>query len=155
LTAVALLLATIVGGGVFTVDHRKEDWRSIAATVSRLPDQRRLLLFVSADGQLPFDYYYRLRPNEVETGLPAGFFDVDPPRTMLRVKSSSNLDVIAGWAREYPEIDLIQSHQWFADPDGSVLNRLQSEMKLAPEPIPDDGSDPQVTVYRFVPNSPK
>ncbi|HLL90727.1 MAG TPA: glycosyltransferase family 39 protein, partial [Tepidisphaeraceae bacterium] len=126
-----------------------EDWRGAYQYVASLdPTPRRLVAFVANEGELPFTYYAeqanptpaqpthdrRGRPTERHpptfgpaahrgfrrTGVPAGFFDLDPPQTIRRVLSDNDLAplVSATAGRSVTEVVLILSHDAFADPDG-------------------------------------
>ena len=125
---IAILL--LIAGAAFTqywITPKNEDWRHAAALVQELPPARRLIVFVANDGQLPFDYYYRYRPEESATGAPAGFLERDPPRTMLRVQSDDDLQNLRSRieTEHYREVVLVQSHEVWGDPDGRVLKMLR------------------------------
>jgi 4-amino-4-deoxy-L-arabinose transferase-like glycosyltransferase len=96
----------------------KEDWRSAAAVVSQMPPAHRLIIFIANDGQLPFDYYYHYRPGDEATGVPGGFFDLNPPRTMRRVESAGDLDPLKDRldSGHYDQIVLLLAHQGWGDP---------------------------------------
>jgi uncharacterized membrane protein len=102
--------------GHLAEDH-KEDWRGAANFVSELPAERRLIVFVADDGQLPFDCYYRYRDGDQATGVPAGFFDLQPPRTMLRIPEDGDLAKLKARldSGKFDQIVLIQSHQGWGD----------------------------------------
>lgn len=108
---------------------QKEDWRAAAALVQSLPVERRLIVFVANDGQLPFDYYYHYRSGDAVAGAPAGFFDRDPPRTMLRVVGPKDVQSVEATIdrEKYDHVVLIMSHWKFADPDGFVLQALSEK----------------------------
>lgn len=108
---------------------QKENWRGAARVVTDLPSTRRLIVFLSEDGELPFDYYYHYRPDEDSTGVPAGFLDRDPPRAMLRVVSSDDLRNLQSRldADGYDEVLLIQTHLWWCDPRDLVYQYLRKK----------------------------
>jgi uncharacterized membrane protein len=117
--AIAMLLlnaATLYG---YRIEGKKENWRGAAATVANLPPVHRLIIFVANDGQLPFDYYYHYRPGDEVTGVPGGFFDLDPPRTMRRVMKFSDLDPLIARlnSHHYDQIVLLISHEFWGDPN--------------------------------------
>jgi mannosyltransferase len=117
-----LLLVSVCTLVDYLINPQKEDWRSAAAAVREMPDARRLIVFVAEDGQLPFDFYYRYRPGEEPKGAPAGFFDVDPPRTMLQVTRPSDCHalerkIVAG---NYDEVVLVLCHAPWGDANGYV-----------------------------------
>jgi hypothetical protein len=117
----------------FEVERTKEDWRGAAAKVASLPPvSHRLVVFVANEGQLPFDYYYRPRPGEIETGAPAGFFDADPPRTQLRVLRDKDLDalreqIVMG---NFDDVVLVAAHTEYSDPESRTENYLRTTLHL-------------------------
>jgi len=129
---VALATLLLIGAALlgFEYEAQNEDWRGAAAIVEHLPAARRLIVFVSDDGQLPFDYYYR--GPDPQTGAPSGFFDRDPPRTMLRVIQNSDLarlksDLAAGG---YDEVVAVLAHLEWHDHDGLTLAMLRTKFPL-------------------------
>jgi uncharacterized membrane protein len=168
-----LVAAIIFLAGVnlwaFQQERSKEDWRDAAAAVRQMPTvQHRLIVFVANEAQLPFDYYYSLRPGEIETGAPAGFFDIDPPRTQRRVLADSDLDALrrALAAQPYDDIILVDSHAGWLDRQGvahdgysdpaaltaryilSVTNPIE-RIDFPPEPFKH-----AITIWRCVPAPP-
>jgi mannosyltransferase len=116
--AVVMLILTIGTYCGWRWGDVKENWRGAARVVADLPAHRRLIVFLSEDGQLPFDYYYAYRASEDVTGVPAGFFDRDPPRAMLRVVDSGDLGNLQTRlaAGGYDQVLLITCHLWWCDP---------------------------------------
>jgi uncharacterized membrane protein len=136
-----ILFAGIFGLGLLSTGSllngdRKEDWRTAYATVAKLePSDRRLIVFVANEGELPFAYYAShdpSRPAEVRTGAPAGFFDLDPPKTIRRVLASSDLDSLRGQmaSGKWDEIVLVLSHEWFSDPGNLTEQYLRRHWTL-------------------------
>ena len=130
-----LLLILLSGLTLYShyLEDNKEDWRGIARKVSDLPAQRRLIVFVANDGQLPFDYYYHYRPGDEKTGVPSGFFDRDPPRTMLQVlvpARSLAPGFPAGLGR-YDQVVLVLAHQEWADRNHLTQTLLQRRWPMA------------------------
>jgi hypothetical protein len=147
----------------FEKERSKEDWRGAAAMVAAIQAvPHRLIVFVANEGQLPFDYYYRPRAGEVETGAPAGFFDIDPPRTQRRVMNVGDLvalrerivnggfdDVVlvdshAGWVDQRGE-----THEGYSDPKALTVKMVLS-LKTAVErmDLPADAGHHAITVWR-------
>jgi uncharacterized membrane protein len=122
-----LVLATMAGTLRDYLGEQKEDWRGAAAIVAGFPDHRRLIVFAANDGELPFDYYYHYRPDETATGAPAGFFDRDPPRTMLRVNGPDDLASLKALLDrgQYDEVVLVAAHSGWADPQTLTLDMLK------------------------------
>jgi uncharacterized membrane protein len=116
-----LLLLSLSGLTLYShyLEDNKENWRAIAQRVSELPAEHRLIVFVANDGQLPFDYYYHYRPGDEATGVPRGFFDRDPPRTMLRVLVERDLRPLNARldSGHYDQVVLVLAHQEWADPN--------------------------------------
>jgi hypothetical protein len=116
--------------------ERKEDWRGAYAVVRELPPSpRRLILFVANEGELPFAYYASrdpARPAERRSGAPAGFFDLDPPKTIRRVTSDADLDGLRTTLESgaFDEIVLVLSHDAFADPHGLTETLLRSTARV-------------------------
>ncbi|MGD0463083.1 MAG: glycosyltransferase family 39 protein [Tepidisphaeraceae bacterium] len=125
------LSATTLYG--YHLEGKKEQWRDVAAFVSQLPPAHRLIIFVANDGQLPFDYYYHYRPGEEATGVPGGFFDLNPPRTMRRVFNPSGLHSLKSRldTEHYDQIVLLLAHQFWGDPNQLTLDLIRSRFPLA------------------------
>ena len=127
--------------------------------------RRRLIVFVANEAQLPFDYYYRLRTGEEETGVPAGFFDADPPRTLVRVRRPSDLDGLRRRVESggYDDLVFVVSHAGWADKDGRYVEGYSDPdaltvryMESATLPadridVPDDQWHHDATIWRRLP----
>jgi uncharacterized membrane protein len=148
-------MLTIVSTSSLLRSERKEDWRGAYQTVAALPESdRRLLVFVANEGELPFAYYAAhdpLRKSEPRTGAPGGYFDWDPPQTIRRVLSESDLEQLRGEMKsgKWDEIVLILAHTDFADPDGRTERLLREKWTLA-----SDTPLRLVRIVRFVNSSP-
>lgn len=145
----SLLMLVLAIGGMwgFMRDYYKEDWRGVVASVQELPPQRRLIVFAANDGQLPFDYYDAGKKLGDRTGVPAGFFDVNPPRTMLRVLQQSDLIGLQRTldAGDYPEVILVYAHTGWSDPKQLTKALLQSHYAVA-----DDRKGVDIEMIRYV-----
>jgi 4-amino-4-deoxy-L-arabinose transferase-like glycosyltransferase len=121
---------TLVG---YQKEGNKEDWRDAAATVAQLPADHRLIIFIANDGQLPFDYYYPYRRGDEATGVPGGFFDLNPPRTMRRAIKSGDLDSLKSRldTGHYDQIVLLLAHQGWGDPNQLATELIRSRFRLA------------------------
>lgn len=115
------------------LEDPKENWRGIAKIVSQLPPQRRLIIFDANDGELPFDYYYHYRPTDDLTGMPAAFFDLNPPRTMRRVFVPRDLRPLQQKisSGNYRQIVLILAHQEWADRNHLTQLMLEQRWHIA------------------------
>jgi mannosyltransferase len=114
-------------------EAKKEDWRGAAAAVAKLPPSHRLIVFIANDGQLPFDYYYHYRAGEEATGVPSGFFDLNPPRTMRRAIKPGDLDSLKSRlnAGHYDQVVLMLAHQGWGDPDGLTEKLIGGRFRFA------------------------
>jgi len=161
-----VLALSAVNLWAFETERTKEDWRSAAAAVAAMPPvPHRLIVFAAPEAQLPFDYYYHLRPGESETGAPVAFLTQDPPRTGLRVLRDSDLDNLrAHLATAKPDdVILVISHagwvdgsgQWhseYSDPDGLTARYMLEVMQPVQRfDLPDDSSKHQITIWRLAP----
>jgi hypothetical protein len=146
----AMLMLCAVNLAAEAKERTKEDWRDVAEMVAELyPSPHRLIIFVANEGQLPFDYYFHPHHGEVETGAPAGFFDIDPPRTQRRVLSDQDLDGLRKKIETggFSDFVLVVSHTHFSDPDNLTTNYVLG----ATEPLGRyDFSDKQITVVHCV-----
>lgn len=113
-------------------EGKKEDWRDAAAAVEQLPPMHRLIIFIANDGQLPFDYYYHYRPGDEATGVPSGFFDLHPPRTMRRAFKPGDLDSLQSRLNSghYDQIVVVLAHPLWGDPNQLALNMIRSRFHL-------------------------
>jgi uncharacterized membrane protein len=133
----AMLLLLMVGLTLYGYDREitKENWRGIAKIVSELPGGRRLIIFIANDGQLPFDYYYHYhyRAQDEATGVPADFFDLDPPRTMRRVLDERDLNPLRARlaAGNYDQIVLVLAHEDWGDPQHLTRGLLRERWQRA------------------------
>ncbi len=136
----AVCVALIAIGGAislasFYAKLDKEDWRGAYSTVASMPASRdRLLVFVANEGELAFMHYVsqdRDRPREPRTGAPAGFFDADPPRPLMAVRSDADLALLNQRlaAHAWREVVLIECHEATADPEGRVRAYLSKQFE--------------------------
>ena len=148
LVLLVMSAATLWG---FEREQAKEDWRGAASYVRGLPQVgSRLIVFVANEGELPFDYYYRARAGELETGAPGGFFDIDPPRTQRRVLRDADVEKLREviQSRAWDEILFVESHEQYADPDGRTLKLIETwGVQSAPVSWPEDGK-PLIVIWR-------
>jgi mannosyltransferase len=134
-------------------EHR-EDWRDVCNFVQADPVQRRLVIFVANEGELLYDYYARggdYTPSANLTGAPMSFFASDPPRTMRRVRSRADLELLQRTLdREFfDEIVLVESHFWWSDEAHLALGLLSKSFILT-----DQAEFDGIMVHRFKPRTP-
>jgi mannosyltransferase len=115
------------------LEDPKENWRALAQIVSQLPPQHRLIVFLANDGELPFDYYYHYRPGDDRTGIPAGFFDLNPPRTMRQIFVPRDLRPLMHLldTGNYNQLVLVLAHQEWADRHHLAQSLLRQRYLLA------------------------
>jgi hypothetical protein len=129
------MLSTIVLLGT----TEKEDWRGAHGYVASLPpNEHRLIVFVANEGELPFSYYAGRHPTsgpERRTGVPAGFFDADPPEVLMRVDAEPDLKTLIDAARSghNDEIVLVEAHTHYSDPRGLTRRWLDEHWHLRDE----------------------
>jgi mannosyltransferase len=131
---VVLIHLSILSIIAFERYEQKEQWRQAFAHVQAMPrDRARLMIFVTAEGQVVFDYYARRLasdpPWDDATGAPQGFFDSHPPQVLMRVNDIRDLlPMRRAIARgRFQEVVLVLSHEWHADPQGVVTRYLRRE----------------------------
>jgi hypothetical protein len=117
--------------GRFT-GEQTEGWREACDYAAGLaPRHRALTVFAANEGELMYDYYarhgdYSRRSDLI--GTPLDFFDLDPPRTLQRVRKDSDVDQLRSML-DNPEVDsvvLISSHIWWGDSRGRTLSLISS-----------------------------
>ena len=133
----------VVGGATSVVVDlnvmQKDDWAGAYAYVKQLPpSSKRLLVFVAAEGELPYAHRAMLDPTRVQeprTGSPQGFFALDPPRTMQRVFSEAEVEPLVEKLKggAYDEVILVLSHQGHVDARGLVVAYFEREWWQAEE----------------------
>jgi hypothetical protein len=92
-----------------------------------------LIVFAANEGELFYDYYARggdFSPLSNLLGLPAGFFAIDPPRTMRRVQSDADLAPLRSALADdrFDEVVVVESHPWWADPSNRIPDFLGRRM---------------------------
>ncbi len=129
------LLLFMSGVTLFGYEHEgnKEDWRDAAAAVAQLPPAHRLIIFIANDGQLPFDYNYHYRAGDEATGVPGGFFDLNPPRTMRRAIKPGDLDSLKSRldAGHYDQVVLMLAHEGWGDPNDLAEKLIGGRFRFA------------------------
>jgi hypothetical protein len=149
--AMVVLLISLSTLVAYETVQKKEDWRGAARFVQALPPAQRLIAFVANDGQLPFDYYYHYLPDDEVTGVPAGFFDLDPPRAMMRLQSEHDLDGLRARlaAGSFDEVILVVSHVDWADPLWLTERLLEQTCREEAR----KRIDSEITIVQFEPQS--
>jgi hypothetical protein len=124
------------------IEDTKEDWRQLAKVVGKHPARHRLIVFVANDGQLPFDYYYSYLSGDEATGVPGGFFDLDPPHTMRRVPEDGDLKPLESRLESgnYDHVVLVLAHEHWGDPDHLTEALLAKNWQIAGRSLLNDVS---------------
>ena len=140
----ALLLGIFITASLLSVrgmwrhDH-KEDWRGASSYILNLAPQPRLVVFVGNEGELLFSYYADrqggIPAGLAKTGVPASFFDRQPPQTIQRVRADADLDPLRKQVASgrYGEIVLVLGHDYFSDPENRVRTYLDQALGVAEE----------------------
>lgn len=150
-----LVLSAAVSSCLLYRVEPKEDWRGAYRYLASQPVANRLVFFVANEGQLPFAYYLRREPSTIRnsdlTGLPSGFFDVDPPQNVRRVLHDADLQPLrtAINSGRWREVDLVLAHDWFSDPGGRAKSYLDQTCQLLAR-----RDLHQIIVLRYVPPPP-
>ena len=151
LLTIAMLCLSIVSIYAFEKRHEQEQWRDAFSSLQSLPgENRRLVVFLPAEGQLVFDYYAHRTagppPWTQATGAPTGIFDTTPPRLGARIDEIRDLQpmrrVIA--MGRFNEAVLVLSREELVDPEGLVERYFRREWGA-----PQTQSFGGVTVQRY------
>jgi hypothetical protein len=144
-----LLILSVRSIGDIWLGAHPEPWREISQFVDADRSNHSLIIFAANESELLYDYYsrnfdYSRSPHLL--GLPTGFFDIDPPKTMRRVLSDGDLAPlrIALPGDFVGEVILVESHPWWADPGGRIPEFLGQRLRLI-----DQQKFRHTTVYRY------
>ena len=136
--AVFMLLALISTLGVL-LTAQKDNWRGAYRYVKTLPESStRAIVFVASEAELPFNYYRAQDsspPRNHHTGTPHGFFEIDPPRTMERVRSDADLDRLRQTfsGDRFDDVVLVMSHEDHVDKQGRTLAWFEANWQRVDE----------------------
>jgi hypothetical protein len=132
-----VLLAIMIAPSLWSqrLSEHSEDWRTLSALAAPHPGHRQLTVFVANEGELLYDYYARqgdYTPSPDRTGTPADYFAIDPPHTMIRVKTDADVEALRHRLdrNDFDEVVLVASHRWFADHDDRTFKLLDGRYKL-------------------------
>lgn len=121
----------------------KEDWRGASRYVNTLEpkgdpkgalveNKGTLLIFIANEGEYLYNYYCERdgMPRMPATGLPQGFFDLEPPRTIQRIKSAADMDRLAQRLAtgQFSRVVLVLSHTPWSDPAGLAKAYMDEHM---------------------------
>jgi 4-amino-4-deoxy-L-arabinose transferase-like glycosyltransferase len=116
----------------YYANFQKEQWDHAAALVAEQAEPNDLVLFNTAFGQIPFDYYLgQLNHNPVaEHGVPVDLFD---RRTLEPKMVRSDLPRLRTLVANRQRVWLIYSHHWYTDPQELVPEALDQALVLQHE----------------------
>ncbi len=126
---VVLAATTALSGYGYLRHHQKDEWRGATSSLLRIPESKRLIVFVPKSGEIIFDYYARrfpaMDPVVAKMGVPVGFYEwfARPGGTITDPSDISRLK-LAVESKKYSEIDLVLSHAKKYDPSELVLEYL-------------------------------
>lgn len=151
IAGVFLFLNIISSIAILTVPQ-KDNWRGAYSYVRDLPpSSTRLIVFVAAEGELPFAHYASKAAQSVgdpRTGVPQGFFDLNPPRTMQRILSPADLGhlrkMLSGGT--YDEIVLVLAHEDHVDKQHRSRRFIEERWRRV-----DQLRLPNIHLLRYVP----
>jgi hypothetical protein len=132
-----VLLAVMIAPSLWSqrLSEHSEDWRTLSALAAPHPGHRQLTVFVANEGELLYDYYARhgdYTPSPDQTGTPADYFAIDPPHTMIRVKTDADVEALRHRLdrSDFDQVVLVASHRWFADHDDRTYRIVDGRYKL-------------------------
>jgi mannosyltransferase len=126
---------TALSGFGYLRYQEKEDWRAATGSLLKISNGNRLIVFVARSGEILFDYYAQRFPAAgpviAKMGLPTSYLDQFPPAPYSAMTNESEFVQLKGAieSRKYSEIDLVLSHELYADPHNLVLTYLTQVLK--------------------------
>lgn len=123
----ALLLLGVSGREVLSHhrDLRKEDWRGVATALARTAAADDLILFVAAEGRVPFERYYdALGGRARRRAIPVDPDDFGLTRHVPFRVRESDIPHIAALVAPHSRVFLVRSHAASSDPDEHTLRTL-------------------------------
>ncbi|MBN1877492.1 MAG: glycosyltransferase family 39 protein [Anaerolineae bacterium] len=111
---------------------QKEDWSTTAGYVAKFAQKDDLVLFNTAWGQIPFDYYFQTYENLYfiqvkKQGIPVDMFDSGIPESKM---TDSDIPGLISLVNKHNRVWLVYSYNWYTDPMGLIPQTLVSEMEL-------------------------
>jgi hypothetical protein len=126
-----IMLAAVVAfsGFGYLRYQQKDDWRGAIASVLRIPERNRLVVFIPRMGELLFDYYAQkspiVAPGLAKLALPVSYLgDFPPPRGGKIQATHLNQLKLAVESGKYSEADLILSNERHDDPSETAFDYL-------------------------------
>ena len=108
----------------YYAEFKKERWDLAAEYVSQNSGKEDLVLFSSALGQIPFEYYFdRYNLMLEKHGLPTNFSE--------RKMTLEDLPALEDLIQNHKRVWLIYSHEWFTDPEKLSESTLKKNYCLS------------------------
>ena len=132
-----LLVVLLAGSGISVYGQLfhepKEQWREAVAYVNSFERESTLVVFVANEGELLYDYYtQRTGAMAHDTaGVPQGFLELQPPRTIQRVKDQRDIQRLGEILdqRRPARVLLVYSHWQYSDPEELTRHMLDGRMR--------------------------
>jgi uncharacterized membrane protein len=126
LTLALLIILNSASLYKYYAEFDKERWDLAAEYVAQNSDEDDLVLFNSALGQVPFEYYSSKYDLSMQKkGLPKGFSE--------RKMTAEDIPALEKLIKEHKRIWLIYSHEWFTDPERISKATLEKNYCLSKE----------------------
>src|SRR5215469_7093726 len=124
-----LALVTSLSAFGYLRYQQKPDWRDAISSLLRIPERKRLLVFIPRMGEPLFDYYIQKSPagsqELAKFALPVSYVESFPPPRGGQIHAADlNRLKHAVEAGKYPEIDLLLSGERHDDPNETVAGYL-------------------------------
>jgi mannosyltransferase len=130
--AQVVLVAVVVALTCFALkhyyfDYKKEEWATAARFVARRTQPGDVVVFNTALGQAPFQYYFRDYHRQVEMrGLPVDLAERREPEPTMTV---GDIPYARRLLQDRTRVWLVYSHESYTDPDRLVWRLLREQMR--------------------------
>jgi len=130
--AQATLIAVVVALTCFALkhyyfDYKKEEWATAARFVARRLQPGDVVVFNTALGQAPFEYYFRDYHKQVEMrGLPVDLAERRVPEPTM---TAEDIPDARRLLQDRARVWLVYSHESYTDPDRLVWRVLREQMR--------------------------
>jgi uncharacterized membrane protein len=139
-SVLSLVLAVVTSLSAFGYlrYQQKTDWRDAIGSLLKIPERKRLIVFVPRMGEPLFDYYSQKSPAGTQElakfALPVSYVESFPPPRGGQIHAAElNHLKRAVEAGKYPEIDLLLSGERHDDPNETVAGYLSQVYVLVEE----------------------
>jgi 4-amino-4-deoxy-L-arabinose transferase-like glycosyltransferase len=126
LTLILLIILNSASLYKYYAEFEKERWDLAADYVAQNSDEDDLVLFSSALGQVPFEYYFDKYDIALQKqGVPKNFSE--------RKVTIEDIPTLENLIQNHERVWLIYSHEWFTDPDRLSKATLEKNYCLSKE----------------------